>query len=259
MKDNVKRQIHHFDERSILYFNARNQKKNIYYRKLLFSHCLKGIEIEKELIRVLDPMCGYGTGYKVIKGIFSGKRIIYKGFDASPEIVNIAKRIHPNAEFRVSDVLDMFDSKKYDVLIVLGGVHHVPDYAMEVFEKFYNALVPGGILINFEPTYNNIFMKFVTGNIYRRNPSFESETERRFSLNELNFMYKVAGFDIKKQLYPGLLAYLLWYNPQIFKCFNIGNKKLIRKIFKKERFLYSRRFGRKWSAATFSVLQKLNN
>ena len=137
-----------------------------------------------------------------------------------------------------------------------GGVHHVPDYASEVLEKFYNALVPGGTLINFEPTYNNIFMKFVTGNIYRRNSSFESETERRFSLNELNFMYKVAGFKIKKQLYPGLLSYLLWYNPQVFKCFNVGNKKLIRKIFAKECFLYSQQFGRKWSVSTFSVLQK---
>lgn len=255
-RDRAEKQIKHFDERSINYFKARNQKKNIYYRKILFAYCLKGIEFEKKRFYVLEPMCGFGTGKKIMDEIYGKERVIYSGFDACSEIIDIAQKLNPYADFRVGDVLDMTDKKKWDVLIVLGGVHHVPAYAPEVFEKFYEALVPGGILINFEPTYNNVFTKLVTKGIYHKSSSFENETERRFSLNELNFMYKVAGFKIKKQLYPGLLSYLLWYNPQIFKWFNVGNMKLIRKVFTKECFLYSQRFGRKWSAATFSVLQK---
>lgn len=125
-----------------------------------------------------------------------------------------------------------------------------------MIEKFYNVLVPGGVLINFEPTYNNTIMRLITGSIYRMNASFENKTERRFSLNELNFMYEVVGFKTKKQLYPGLLSYLLWYNPQIFRRFNIGSKKFIKKIFTRECGLYTQSFARKWSVSTFSVLQK---
>lgn len=120
-RNRTEKQIKHFDGRSIDYFKARNQKRNIFYRKLLFTFCLKGIEFEKEQIRVLEPMCGYGTGKKMMDSIYGNKRIIYSGFDASPEIVNIAKKLDSRAEFKVGDVLDMSNNKKYDVVVVLGG------------------------------------------------------------------------------------------------------------------------------------------
>ena len=256
-RNNAEKQIKHFDERADAYYKARNQDKNVYYRKLLFSYCLRGITTEKDKILVLEPMCGYGTGKKIVDALFGSDRVIYEGFDASPEIINIAKEINPDVNFQVKDILDFSVEEQYDVVVIVGGIHHVPDFAADVLKRIYNALVPGGIFINFEPTYNNVIMKLATGGIYRRNSSFEEATERRFSLDELNFLYKSAGFKLKRQLYPGLFAYLLWYNPQIFKKLNIGNKKFIKKVVKKECKLYTNLLGKKWSVSTFSVLEKV--
>lgn len=255
-RSNAEKQIKHFDERADAYYKARNQDKNVYYRKLLFSYCLRCITVEKEEIRVLEPMCGYGTGKRIVDTLFGNDRVIYEGFDASPEIINIAKEINPGVNFKVKDILDFSVEEQYDVVVIVGGIHHVPDFAPDALKKIYNALVPGGIFINFEPTYNNSIMKLATGGIYHRISSFEEATERRFSLDELNFLYKTAGFKLKRQLYPGLLSYLLWYNPQIFKKLNVGNKKLIKKVVKKECKLYAKSIGKKMSVATFSVLEK---
>ena len=71
-----------------------------------------------------------------------------------------------------------------------------------------------GIFINVEPTYNNKIFKYLLAYIYKKNKNFDEKTERRFSLNELNDIYLSNGLKIKRQMYPGLLAYLLWNNPK---------------------------------------------
>lgn len=156
----------------------------------------------------------------------------------------------------VQDVTTFSTDKKYDIIIILGGLHHVPAYSAEVVRNMSGLLNKDGIFINVEPTYNNKIFKYLLAYIYKKNKNFDEKTERRFSLNELNDIYLSNGLKIKRQMYPGLLAYLLWNNPNAFPLLNKGSTRLVKIVFHLDKLFMHNRIGKWLSVATFSVLKK---
>ncbi|GFH91742.1 hypothetical protein IMSAGC002_03001 [Lachnospiraceae bacterium] len=59
-----------------------------------------------------------------------------------------------------------------------------------------------------------------------------------------------------QQYHVGLLAYILYYNPDAFSILNIGNKKLVALLQKVDKIFYQNIIGQKLSFATFSILEK---
>lgn len=255
MKNDLLHQRECFNRRAENYYRTRNGDKQLLLRDLMYGELLKDVKIEKEKILVLEPMCGYGEGKRILETHF-GNRICYEGFDYSDEIVKYAKEYLGDINVYVQDVTTFSSNKKYDVIIIMGGVHHVASHGQQVVRNMSELLDRDGIFINVEPTYNNILFKYLLGFIYKKNKNFDEKTERRFSLGELNEMYLSNGFKIRKQIYPGLAAYLLWNNPNIFPFLNKGDVKLVERVFKFDRLFMSNFIGRLFSVATFTILSK---
>jgi SAM-dependent methyltransferase len=253
--DNTDRQSLHFESVAKRYFSARHTANHLLYKQLLWHSALRGIQItDQDQIDVLEPMCGYAEGKSIVELFFHGK-ILYDGFDTSATLLEKAREQRPGLALFQADVTKFVPQKKYDVVILTGGLHHVYQSAAPVLRMLRGAMKDSGIFINFEPTHACSLTRAVRENIYKGNSLFDSATERGFTLNELNGLYRDAGFHVVDQLYPGLLAYILFYNPDAFPFLNIGGPFLVKLLFGLDRLFCKTRIGRLMSFATLSILK----
>lgn len=251
----LEKQREHFNTIAEEYFLARRGERQKFLHYMLYKELFRGIAIREGRIKVLEPMCGFGEGKEILQKFFKNE-MEYEGFDYSEEIVRYAKELNPEINIYVQDVTTFKSDNKYDIIILIGGLHHVPDYSGGVLDNCYSLLEENGLLINIEPTYNNFVYKKICEFIYKKNPVFDEETERRFSLKEINELYRSSKLEVVRQIYPGLLAYLLWYNPDAFPILNKGKLSTVKRVFNIDRHLMYTKFGKKCSVATFTILKK---
>jgi SAM-dependent methyltransferase len=256
----IERQRNHFTSVAQRYIDARKSKNHLLLKSLIWRYLfsLKSVQNifkNQASISTFEPMCGYGEGYKILKeyGSFS---FIYEGADISEPMIKEALSRYPHLKFSVGDATKDFGTNKYDLIIVIGGLHHVFRYLPLVLENIHCALRPGGIFINFEPTEGNRLFTYVRNVIYRNNDLFDADTERGFGLGELNNFYQSAGFNIVEQIYPGLSSYVLYYNPDAFPKLNNGPNWFVSILFNLDKFLFRNYIGGFLSFATISVLRK---
>ncbi|MCB0825638.1 MAG: class I SAM-dependent methyltransferase [Armatimonadetes bacterium] len=95
--------------------------------------------------------CGVGDGTTAANLVRAGHRVI--GVDQSPDMIDLARKRVPNAEF-IEATCYKFDIPKVEVVLAVGEVlcyrnsgHNHPDCVYEFFAKVYKALEPGGIFI----------------------------------------------------------------------------------------------------------------
>jgi SAM-dependent methyltransferase len=256
--DKIEKQREHFESISNKYYSARQTSNHLHIKSLMWNYFFedKGY-LKKQNIKVLEPMCGYGEGKKIIEGHL-GIRFQYEGFDYSDTLIETIKTNNPLLNVYTQDVTKFNPSDKYDIIILIGGLHHVPDYTSEVLKKLSAALNDGGYFINYEPTQNNFILKGVRNRIYKKNSLFDNETERAYDLADLNQFYSEANLKVVDQIYPGLISYILYYNPDAFPSLNLGGKRMVDFAFIFDRLFIRNIIGRKLSFATLSLLQKSN-
>ena len=92
--------------------------------------------------------------------------------------------------------------------------------------------------------------------IYLKNSFFDEDNEQAFTTSELNNLAKDNNLFPVIQLYPGLLAYVLWYNPDAFPMLDKGSPKLAEKYCKIESKLWTGHFARYLSFATLTCYKK---
>ncbi len=253
MKDKIEQQKKHFNAIAKKYFDARKDPNHLYYKELLWDNFFKNNTYLLDQKNVLEPMCGYAEGFEILQKHLVNK-IDYEGFDYSEEIINLLSK--KNLKVYVMDITKFIPKKKYDIVIIIGGLHHVPQYVEHVLATINDSLKVGGYFINFEPTHNSFITKYIRDKIYKGNSLFDYETEEDFNLNELNNLYKNNNFDIVYQKYPGLFSYILYYNPDAFPFLNLGNKSLVKFFYTVDKILSKVYIDKKFSFTTLSVLQK---
>jgi len=256
--NDINQQKEHFTSVAHRYIESRRHRNHLTLKAAIWRYFLSRNPFpteQAESLSVIEPMCGYGEGYEILKN-YGHCRFVYRGSDISAPMVAEAMRRYPGVEFAIGDVTKPFGADEYDIVLILGGLHHVFRHITTVLSNVRAALKPGGYFINLEPTENNMVFTAIRNHIYRTNDLFDAETERGFALEELNRLYEDAGLLLKDQIYPGLLAYVLYYNPDAFPSLNIGNPWLVSKLFALERVFYSWFIGRKLSFATLSLLQR---
>ncbi|MEM7168173.1 MAG: class I SAM-dependent methyltransferase [Planctomycetota bacterium] len=252
----VEQQKQHFEAISDQYYEGRQSPTHQLFGDLLWSHFLRGKEwLRRPGLRVLEPMCGFGHGRDVLLRHL-GVPIEYQGFDYSEPLIDRARELNPDVDFFVQDVTRFEPQSQADLIVLLGGLHHVPDHAGTVVEKLAPALPKGGAFISFEPTNNTMFQRWIREGIYRRNDLFDDETERAFTVPELNGFFRDNGFEIRDQLHCGLLAYVLFCNPDCFPALNVGGKKIVRSAFAMDRLFMRTPIGRLASFATLTLYEK---
>ena len=256
MDDKIEQQREFFNKIAQVYYDSRRHTNHILLKTLMWREVFKDWQGPKTgNLRVLEAMCGFAEGKQIIEDGL-GVEVQYSGLDYSDEVVAKVKKMRPDLNVVCEDVTQFEPTQIYDIVILLGGLHHVPDAAPDVVERLATALREGGYFISFEPTHDNTLFRLVREFTYRRNSLFDDSTERAFVLKDLIAMYENAGFSPLKIMYPGLLSYVLYYNPDAFPFLNWGGERTVRTVFSIDRLFFQTFLGRKCSFATLSVWRK---
>lgn len=257
MNDLVEQQRKHFNQISEQYFRARNHPNHLLLKELIWSGFLRrNARIAPEVTRVLEPMCGMAEGYEILRRNLV-PNLDYSGFDYSENMVEIARTAHPELKIEWNDVT-AFQAKgePFDLIILIGGLHHVYSRTRDVLENLRESLRPGGYFVSFEPTHDNWLSRRVRQRIYKTNDLFDDDTEQGFEYRDLDEHFRRAGYAKVDEVYPGLLAYVLFYNPDAFPALNIGGKWLVSLLFAIEELFWANWIGRKFSFATMSLWRR---
>lgn len=253
----VEQQREHFNSIAERYFAARKNPNHLALKDLIWkSFFARNREIAREVRTVLEPMCGMGEGYDIITTYLT-PAIDYKGFDYSENMVDIARKARPGLAFSWSDVTTHDPGgEEVDLVIVIGGLHHVYSQTQRALTNLARALRPGGLFVSLEPTHNNVITRAARRRIYRTNDLFDEDTEQGYEYVDLQRHFTDAGFRLVDQVYPGLAAYVLYYNPDAFPALNVGGTTLVRSLFALDRLAWANFIGRSLSFATLSLWRK---
>ena len=212
-------------------------------------------ELQQEGIKVLEAMCGFADGKDILERTLDISTD-YSGFDYSDTVVSRVRESRPELKVYQQDVTRFQSDDAFDLIILLGGLHHVPHAAAEAVARLAGSLKPGGSFISLEPTTGNWLFKAVREHIYRKNQLFDEQTERDFSVDELMAMFSEAGLSLVDVSYPGLLSYMLYYNPDALPWLNIGGPRTLRAIYALDRLFFHTRIGRALSFASLTLWRK---
>ncbi|MCM8594883.1 trans-aconitate 2-methyltransferase [Accumulibacter sp.] len=257
--DDIERQRAHFEGISDKYYESRHTPNHLVLKELMWSCFFRDkADLQGRPLRVLEPMCGYCEGRQIVLKYLT-PQIEYFGFDYSKPLVDRVRADDPALRVEHADVTQFelaAGEPPYDLIMLLGGLHHVYQHAGVVVERLRRALREGGYFVNLEPTHNFTPLSWVRGWIYRRNALFDDQTEQGFWLSDLDRLFTDAGYELVDQVYPGLLTYVLYYNPDAFPMLNIGGPGLVRTLFRLERPFFRSSLARKLSFATLSIWRK---
>jgi SAM-dependent methyltransferase len=254
--DTVEKQRKHFESISETYYHSRQEKNHLLLKELMWAFFFRDKQyLKKEGLSVLEPMCGYAQGKDLLE-TFLQPDLLYEGFDYSATLVDIVRQRTPAITISCGDVTTFRSPRTFDLIILLGGLHHVYVHAGAVVGKLHQALNAAGYFISLEPTHDNILFRNIRERIYRKNPLFDDDTERAFELDELNSVFQANGFFLVDQIYPGLLSYVLYYNPDAFPKLNLGGSPVVKALFQLDSLFFRNYIGKKLSFATLSLWRK---
>lgn len=78
---------------------------------------------------VAEVGCGSGAVLEELSKCNNNKTINYFGFDISKDAINIAnKRSNANLSFQLKDITDPSNTDRFDVLLVVDVIEHLPNY-----------------------------------------------------------------------------------------------------------------------------------
>lgn len=256
MSSLVEKQREHFNGIAATYYAARRGANHLAVKDLIWRAFLADkAELYKPGMTVLDAMCGHADAFGLLSRHI-GPDIAYSAFDYSDEVVAQVRRDSPRLDVWQADATAFRPSRQFDLVVLIGGLHHVHHEADNVMARLAGAVRPGGHFLSFEPTHGNPLSQRVREAIYRRNTLFDADTERGFSTRELFAMIGAAGLQRVDAIYPGLLAYILYYNPDAFPKLNVGNTAAVRRLFALERPFLRSPLARTLSFATLSFWRK---
>ncbi len=95
--------------------------------------------------RVLDIGCGNGRFYGNIAPLAD-----YVGVDRSKELINIARKMNPEGDFRVADALNLpFTDEEFDKIYAIALFHHIPSeyFRRKFLKEIHRTLKSGGITV----------------------------------------------------------------------------------------------------------------
>jgi len=127
---------------------------------------------------VLDLMCGPGQLLNQIKA--SRKDLTLTGVDNDKRYINFASKKYPDIKFICTDALDWQTKDKYDLVLVTGGLHHVPyDQQSTFLGRIVRILNKKGVCILADPYIDD----------------YSNEQERKVAAARLGYEYIKAVIE----------------------------------------------------------------
>ncbi|HTB71751.1 MAG TPA: class I SAM-dependent methyltransferase [Polyangiaceae bacterium] len=150
---------------------------------------------------LLEVGCGGGFAARYLDGLYE----TYTGVDYSEELVGYARQYNagPGREFLSANIKDFETSRRFDVVLMVGVLHHMEDPA-GILVQLRQLLTPAGIVVVNEPQRGNPGISALRW-IRKRVDSSYSPDQVEFSEDELRELFERSGYDV--ETYPqGLLS-----------------------------------------------------
>jgi SAM-dependent methyltransferase len=253
--NDIERQRAHYDAIADSYYRARQNKNHIVLREAIWNFA--DIEL-KDNSMVLDAMCGYCDALELLKAS-TDKSFTYEAFDYSQPMIDLAKKKYPQAHVWRQDITQFKSDKKYDLILVMGALHHVHRHLNQSVANLASTLKEDGRFVIWEPVHNNIVFRKIREFIYKRNKLFDQETERGFTTKELHDVFSQQGLIPEKEFFPGLVAFVLWATPDMFPALSaVGGGGIAKAFLSIEKYLWKLKLAKFLSFSTMIVFKKRN-
>jgi SAM-dependent methyltransferase len=160
-----------------------------------FVHILDAFLRKGDL--VLEAGCGAGRWMKHLNQ--NGYRSV--GVDISPDIVALIKRLDPELDVRVGNVLSLnFATGTFDAVLSSYVFEHFKDGPLRALREAHRVLKPGGILFFLVP-YNSLLRRFFFNPLldfacYCANRGRLVFVEYRFNRRQCRWFLRQSGFDV---------------------------------------------------------------
>lgn len=170
-----------------------------YKKRFIFNELLNIENFNNK--NVLELCCGSGENAKIILNSCNNLKIT--GIDISEKAVEDFKL---NTGFHaiqadITEPIEIFKSN-FDIIYVLGGIHHCTQNLDQVFLNIANMLKNNGCLIMHEPN-SDFFLEPIRKFWYSRDSLFDSTNEHALDHNKLFKQAKRYGFESSDLIYNG--------------------------------------------------------
>ena len=203
--------------------------------------------------------CGHGEALKLLAPRIER----YIGVDVSENMLMAAARMHGHAAalFVQADVTALpLAERTLDTVIMLGGIHHVPD-RRRLFGEIARALKPGGRLIYREPVSDFVLWRGLRAIVYRVSPMLDDKNERPLTYAETVPVLEAAGLSSHIYSTHGFLGFCLFMNSDVLffnRLFRFlpGIRAITRASARLDRLLLSLPALRRWGLQVVGVATK---
>lgn len=168
---------------------------------------------EASLGTVAELCCGHGEALSLP----SLRMERYVGIDVSRNMLEEgrARAAGREALFVQGDATRVpLRSSSVDTVLMLGGVHHVPDRA-GLFREIARILKPDGRFIFREPVSDFVLWKAIRWVVYRASPMLNHDTESPLTHSATLSALTAAGLDLSHYRTCGFLGFCLFMNSDV--------------------------------------------
>ena len=192
---------HYYDQTSMLY-----RQKYIY--KYMWEN------LDKTVIKdVAEVACGSGANSLSLREHIPNAN--YTGFDISPTACRNYKNTTGGDAIELDITIPHNFTKKYDLIFVVGGIHHCVADLQQTLNNIAMMLKANGKFIMMEPS-SLYFLETVRKKWYKLDKYFDDENEHALNHDELFEMVK-EKFDIESVRYGGGPAFFVILNSMILR------------------------------------------
>jgi len=167
----------------------------------------------EELGTVAELCCGHGEALTLL----GGRAARYIGVDVSENMLQTVKAQHrrPDVLFVQGDATQTpLAPESIDTVIMLGGIHHVPDRA-RLFAEIARILKPGGRFLYREPVSDFLGWRAMRAIVYRLSPLLDHANERPLRFRETVPLLERAGLRSRHYRTHGLFGFCLFMNSDV--------------------------------------------
>jgi len=161
----------------------------------------------------IELCCGQGEALKLLEDKISHG----VGVDVSESMLKEALINLTNEKFyfvQGDATILPFLPETFDTVVMLGGVHHIPDRAA-LFSEIYRILKPGGMFLFREPVDDFLLWRIIRKIVYRLSSALDHINERPLRYLDTKKSLSEAGLKLLKWRTMGFFGFCLFMNSDI--------------------------------------------